>query len=406
MGSDASGALDTGWLQETRREKFARKAKQLAIETKVLDAAIALIGALELFNGFGNPDSGFDFTSGKMKFEEYSEALVRANRDSAYWGDGESAEAYDAANQKLFDQSGEMQRLDAEMQALVEKQGQEVYEVRLIIAYTLVGLTGCLPVAVLIYRSGPWGPPLSYIFQTAAALAAIGVAVAYETKTAGESKANAIEADTLAAQYDTVTQAVQPSGTLAAIEVPEALKSTVSNFEAGSDSTSGMSAVADTAGLAGRGARADARALQTGDGDTSGDDAPAETPAFTLPSMSQITEASGQVAEISGHVAQHMNLVNQMMGSAQQLASMAQQGQGAVAPAEEAGAEEAALAGAAPEEATLAGAAAVEAALEGDVEGAGAGAASATEGAERAPIEVATVGPQQGQEPSHVERSV
>lgn len=390
------------------KQKFAdgkQKFADGAAKTPILNAALALIGSLELFNGFGNPDDGFDFTSGKMKFGEYYDALEQAKPESQYW-DGDSADAYAAANLKLMELTQTMQDLDAAMQDLVEKQGQQVYEVRLVIAYTLAGLASCIPIAIRIYDTGPpHGPTLSYIFQTAAAWTAFGVAIAYETITAEESKTNAASAATLADSYDAVAAAAaQRPATLAGVEVPEGLKSTVSGVEAVSESTSDVAAMLDVAGVAGRGALADLGAFLTGDADTSGDDTPAPTPAFTLPSMSRIRQASEHVAETSGRLAEHMNLVNQTMGSVQQLASRAQPGPGAAVPAEEAPAEEAAPLEVPAEEATLAGRAPAQAVLAGDVEGAGSGAASGASDAGRAPIE--TVGPRQEPEPSPLERSV
>ncbi len=350
--------------------------KMLPTPTFIIDITMVLIVQVDLFNGFWFPgEVAEDFVLGISAFDNHRQALQRSEPDPDEW-DGDSAAAYAAANEELILLSEKMKELDAKMQDLVEKQADAVQLAHDVIALTAMGLVFAQGVALLLYlKPPPVGPQLSYWFQIVVAGAALDTVIIYEMITAEESKTNAQEANILAPDYDGVTQALQPSGTSAVIEVPRAVESTVSRFKAVTDRMSGVSAMPDLASmasLAGEGASAEVRALFStfiGGGET-----PGGTPAFTLPTLSQLIQA----AQVSGHLSEHMNLVNQTTGQRPQRASMAAQGQGAPAPAE-------------------------EAALEGEVDGAGAGVASATE---RAPIEVATVGAQQGQEPSPLERIV
>jgi hypothetical protein len=157
--------------------------------------------------------------------------------------------------------------------------------------------------------------------------------------------------------------------------VPAAAQTTVSDFEAISSSTSDSLAMPDTAGLAGAtGGSRDQRASlsgRTGEGETPAGGTPGETPdattpatpAFTMPAVAQPTALSGQAAKLS---------------EVSQVASKRRQDQGSAASADKA---------------------AAEAAPAGGVEG----AASGTEAAERAPLEVTVGAPEQ--EPGPLQRS-
>jgi hypothetical protein len=370
--------------------------------TAIVDVAMVVVGLIDACMGMWPPDRGHEFDTGRAEFESMQLWLRLADPDEAKWS-GDTAKNYAAQNKELQDLAQKMQELDKTTQARLQNQADVVQDAHTALAVCLMLLVFAQLAAMVIWAAGPGGPAASVLFQTAFVTTIFLLVVGYVGAVIESSYRNATELNKLANDYKDVGQKAEPSGTFTKISVHAAEESTVSSVADISASMSGASAMPDFATVANI-ARANASAGEnpllsafTGDGETPGDSASdevADTPASTMPTLAQLTAMSGQAAKISGHLSQHVNLFNQGMGQIQQIASMAQQGQGAAAPAEEAAAEEAALAGAAPAEATLAG----------DVEGAG--AALGTEAAERAPIDAAAIGPEQAQEPSPAERIV
>ncbi len=354
--------------------------KVLPTPTAIVDVAMVAISAVDLLNGFWTPDKGAAFTSGADKFETVYLYLGDAAPDSRDWS-GDAAKAYAEATAALQALVQTMQDLDKKMQTLMANQGSEVAKAHNCIAVTLLGLVIAQGIALAMYLIPVVGPEISCAWQIVAAFAACATVFAFEMLTLANSMSLSYEIHAAAAAYGEVAAKAIPTSSFARIEVTGAEEVRVGSFKAISDSMSGMSAFSGTPTVASLASMAPAAgeskeergvlSALSGDGASLADGAGTETtPAWTPPSVGQ---ASGQLAQMSGQISQPMNFVNQMMGQVQQLASTGQQRQGSALPAEKAAAEEAAPA---------------EAALAGKVDGAGLG----TSGAERAPIDGATVG--------------
>jgi hypothetical protein len=391
-----AGAGKFMWYLKDKFPSLVEKMKtthQGPTPTYLIDIAIVATAGMDLLNGFGAPTKAECLDTGKEQLENVNLQLTLALPDKDKWSGG-SAKTYGdkvTALQKLVQ---DMKELDATAQTSLQSQASSVQLAHTICAVTGLSLVAAQGIALALYFIPGDGPMLSWFWQVAAVGAASAALLAGEGTTVDASITNGGDLEDLANEYDAIAERAKKamqSGTFAQIVVPGAQESTVGRFEAISTGMSGpaaMPAIRSLASSADGRAVGDERALLsalTDDGETPGETP--ETPAWTPPTPAQVTAMSGQLAKLSGHLSQHMNLVNQTTGQIQQLASMAQQGQKAAAPAEEAAAKEAA-----PEEAALAD----------DVEGAGAGVA--TEGAERAPVQVAAAGAEEAQEPSPVER--
>ncbi|UXA07115.1 hypothetical protein KXD96_02845 [Mycobacterium sp. SMC-2] len=356
--------------------------KVLPTPTAIVDVAMVAISAVDLLNGFWTPDKGASFTSGADKYETVYLYLGEAAPDSRDWS-GDAAKAYADATAALQALVQTMQDLDKKMQTLMANQGSEVAKAHNCIAVTLLGLVIAQGIALAMYLIPVVGPEISAAWQIVAAFAACATVLAFEMFTLSNSMSLSHQIHATALEYGEVAEKAIPNSSFARIEVKGADETKTGDFEAISASMSGMSAfagaptVASLAGMApatgdSREERGVLTALQS-DGATPVETTAAETtPAWTAPTLSQVSQASGQLA-------QPMSFASQMMGQVQQLASTGQQRQAAAPPAGEA----------APEEALTS---------DGD------GAASGTTGAERAPIDGAAVGREAARAPSRPQR--
>jgi len=383
------------WYAKDKINYLVEKQKNLfkgPTPTYIVDIGIVAVAITDLINGFGEPTRAECLDTGKEQLDNVDLHLRLALPDEDKWS-GAAAKKYGGQVRALQKVVQDMKEVDAKMQDLLQSQAHNVQIAHTTCAVTGLSLVAAQGIALALFAIPVKGPAISWAWQVAAVTAGIGAVVFAEEAAQYNSGIIAGRLEKVLKEYNSIAKRAEKAvqGTFAQIAVPGAQESTVGSFEAISTGMSGPSAmptVPSLAGLAGGdtvgGESAPPSALAD-DGETPVETS--DTPVWTPPTLAQVTATSGQFAKLSGHLSQHMNLVNQTMGQIQQLASMAKQSQGAVAPA-----GEAAVAGAAPEEAALAG----------DVEGAGAGVD--TEGAERAPIEVAAAGAGEAQEPSPVER--
>jgi uncharacterized protein YukE len=376
MGGDlfAAGSVSYKWKRQAALHGPIGEGK-----ASIILSTLAVVEVLELTTGFGPPNEGDDLKVGSEQFATVSGQLGSAFPDDNW--QGSASQAYADRNTALQNNAQTMADLDLQLAAIVKDQADWVTHIRLGfgILKDLLAAAFAIELAIKLTVPPPGGLTTAQLFATIVAGLGATIAAGMLGTLCYFSVENAKKADALTTQYTELAAAAVLSGTpLTPTEVPAAVESTVSSFEAISSSMSGMAAMPDVATLASlapEGASPQQRALLSalmGEDETPGDG----TPAFTMPTLAQVTAMSGQAAKLSGYVGQHMNLVNQMTGQVQQLASMAQQGQ-AAPPAKETTPAE-------------------------DVDGAG--AALGTEAAERAPIELAAVGAQQAQEPIPMQR--
>ncbi|OMC15305.1 MULTISPECIES: EspA/EspE family type VII secretion system effector [unclassified Mycobacterium] len=372
----------TGGLMTDRNEARMKKASDFQKSTSLILWTMTVVEILELTTGFGPPAEGDDLKAGAHQFSTLSAQLKSALPDNDSW-EGSASEAYADLDSALQTMATTMAELDNKLADLVKDQAEWVTHMRLGFGVLKDVLIACYIVELIIQFTPSAGPAVAKIFAgivcalgIAAALSFLGTLLNYSIK-------NGQQADSLAKGYEALATGTVQEGSMAEATVATSGQSTVGSFDAVSNSMSGMSALSATPPIAAP-AKADNRSederapLGSQMSAASGTLADAKpetpdkttpsTPAVPMPTVGQLAQMSGQASKLSGQLSQHSQLVNQAMGQIQQLAQLGQQGQGAAAPAE-------------------------EAELADDVEGAGAGLG--TEGAERAPIDVAATDAQQ-----------
>jgi hypothetical protein len=380
----------TTWYLKDKFPKFEALLKKAEgpTPTYIVDLGMVAVAAIDLLNGFGAPTKGESLGTGKEQLENVNLHLRLALPDKDKWS-GDSAETYRdkvTALQRLVES---MKELDTKMQDTLKSQAGEVQNAHTICAVTGLSLVAAQGIALLLYFLPGDGPGISFFWQVTVVAAALLAVSIGQIKAGGSSVRNNTRLQQLAREYDSIAESARNamlSGTFAQIALPGAQESTVESFEAISTEMSGpsdMPTIRSLAGLA-RGSAAGDEHAPLGALTTHGEtprETP-ETPVWAPPTLVPETAMSGQFATLSGHLSQHPDPVNQTMGPRPQIASTTRQSQGAAAPAKQAAAEEATLAG--------------------HVEDAGASAG--TEGPERAPIEVAATRAEESQQPSPVER--
>jgi hypothetical protein len=364
----AQGALL--YIQKNGSERL----KELVETTHILEVALLAIEGMSVLNGFGQVEEGARFEAARAYFGTADTALKFATPDDHWQGSG--SEAYAAANDKQRAHVQALLELDKQLQDILENEAGLVEGMRNFLGIWKGVITAAVFIAIALAAVAVAGPDASFAFQVVVAFAAIGACVIKEIMTVMESAKYARNVNELTAKYSGLAKAAKlPPDWSIQVAVPAAAQTTVSDFEAISSSMSDSLAMPDTAGLAGAtsGSRDQRAALgaRTGEGETPAGGTPGETPdattpatpPFTMPAVAQPTALSGQAAKLS---------------EVWQVASKRRQDQGSAARADKA---------------------AAEAAPAGGVEG----AASGTEAAERAPLEVTVGAP--AQEPSPLQRS-
>ncbi len=401
FGAAAGKAM---WYLRNHIPKLAAKLKanQKPTPTYIVDLCMVAIFIVDFFNGFNAPEKGPELGTGKAEFKNVELYSLLARADSGKWS-GTDADDYKIANDALRQLAIDLQTLDGAMKDQVAAQGAMVDLAHRNIALLGMSLVIAQGIALAMFFGGPAGAKASYIWQGIVVAATVVTLTASQTYVAVNQNFNGVTVNGKTEEYKAIKarakelQEHRPKA-FATKLADETEVASLRSFQGPPavpfESRTVASLVEEAAPLEDR---AVLKALMD-DGATNGDGTPGDgetpdpapkpdpAPPFQAPTLAQLSKASGQLAQISGHVSQHMNLMNQSMGQVQQIAQMFQGAQGAAAPAEEAAAEEAALAGPAPAEAALAEA----------VEGAGAGAGA--EAAERAPVEVAAVGAESGTE--------
>jgi hypothetical protein len=347
----------TGWARAS-----AAKQPALTSEGSLILTTLSAVELLELTTGFGQPSEGADLRVGADQFTSVARQLESALPNDSW--QGSASEAYAGRVTAMQDLAKTMAELDLELAEIVKNQAEWVTHVRLGLGILKDLLLAAFAIywAIMLTVPTPGNFATAKTFEIAVCVLGIAAAVGMLSTLIYFSVENRKKADALTAQYADVAAAAAAvvTDTLTRAEGPgPAEESTVSSFEAISSDMSGTSAFAGMPTIANLSRLASAQGASADDlADFSAltDDTPAdglpqvpETPAFTPPPV---------------------NIAGQMMGSMQRLAVTPRQGRGAATPAEEA-----------PAEAAI---------VEREVEGVG--AASGTEGAGPAPIDVATRG--------------
>lgn len=295
---------------------------------------ITIVELLELLTGFGPPDEGGDLENGSQQFAALAEQLKTALPENGWQGEG--ADAYAELAAQLQGIATTMAELDVDLATLVKEQAEWVVHMRF--AFGL--LKDALFVAYVIEMAmflgvPPAGPLAAKIF--AGTVCAIGMAAAlgFLGNLAYWSVEYGNKAKALSDKYTELAAGTVQTGSTASAVVTTSEESSVSSFEAVSNSMSGMSAVS----------RVPAPALST-DAKNSEDEraqppaatsaaaAPTpgaagtpetpeapqpSTPTVTMPTVTQLASMSGQASKLSSPLSQHESLFNRAMGPLQQL---------------------------------------------------------------------------------------
>lgn len=369
----------------------------------IISITLTIVEMMELTIGFGVPTEGDDLNTGAQQFTALSEQLKSALPDNRWKGSG--SQAYAELDQALESMAQQMAKLDVALATLVNDQAEWVTHARLGFGVLKDIILAALIIEMVMTFAvpAPAGPVAAKGFAIAVATLGLAAATGFLGALTYFSVTNGKKAELLASQYTELAAGTVQTGLDAKAKVTRSEETTVSSFDAISNSMSGISALSATSNLTSAPGAANGSederaplAAQMSASEFTGDDAgqaqdkttpdktTAPTPATTMPTLAQVSAMSGQAAKVSSQLSQPAQLVNQAMGQLQQMIQTAQQGQGAAAPAEEAVTDEAALAG--------------------DVEGAGAAAGAA--GAERAPVEAAVAGAESMHQPNPVERVI
>jgi hypothetical protein len=358
------------------RYKLAQAAGEFVPTTFVLEIALQLISIVEDLNGIGNPDTGGAFHDGKLKTNQIADNLDQAVPGEGFRGT--AARAYGIQNVDLKQALNSIAEADQIMADVLKEQAFLVDMVRdglaggrAILAGALVWLVNYI-IINFNYVYTPPGVQFVNRFQYAVATPVLGGVIACIEE---QIRRAFLYADRVQVAINKYHGAKALAPALASPPPPtsptpfEASGSTVSGFPHTSGTRSGTP---DTSRLAGAGGRVgDERADQRVDYarepqnpvepriDPAASGAASTPAAASVPTLSRPAQMSGQAANVSGGPSRRSSPVP----------GPAERG----VPAEK-----------------------VE-----DVE-----AAAGTEAVDRAPIEVATLGDKQAQEPSPVQRNV
>ncbi|UXA07112.1 hypothetical protein KXD96_02830 [Mycobacterium sp. SMC-2] len=370
--------------------------KTFSKSLSIISWTLVTVELLELTIGFGVPTEGDGLKTGSQQFTTLAEQLNSALPDYGWKGTG--SEAYAELDTALKNAADSMADLDLQLASLVKNQAEWVTHARLGfgILKDLLLAALIIEIAITLFVPAPAGVTAAKAFAIAVATLGISVAAAFLGTLTYFSVENGKKAESLANRYSELAAGTVQTGSDAKAEKATSEGTTVSSFAAISDSMSGMSALSATPPVAAStvaanrsedqraplAAQASASepsgygASQTSD-TTTPDATTPSTPTTTMPTVAQLSAMSGQAATVSSQLSQPAQLANQAMGQLQQMIQTARQGQDGAAPAGDATAEEAALAG---------------------HEGAGAGLGAA--GAERAPVGLAAAGTERTQAPN------
>lgn len=120
----------------------------------ILHAASAIHVALNLLNGFGNPEPGDGLTQGTGVFRDAS-AILRAAGSDPGW-QGAAAQSYNARNTEQQARTNQMAALDTQLAGLLQTQADEVQALRVNmgLASMILFPTGYLAAAAAFVEGG------------------------------------------------------------------------------------------------------------------------------------------------------------------------------------------------------------------------------------------------------------
>ncbi|OBF02121.1 hypothetical protein A5730_23950 [Mycobacterium sp. ACS4054] len=313
--------------------------KDFGKSVSVILWTITIVELLELLTGFGPPDEGGDLENGSQQFAALAAQLKSALPEDGWQGEG--ADAYAELGAQLERIATTMAELDIDLATLVKEQAEWVVHMRFAFGLLKDALFVAFVIEMAMFMGvPPAGPLAAKIFAgtvcaigIAAALGFLGNLVYWSIEYGNKAKA-------LSDQYTALAAGTVQTGSTASAVVTTSEESSVSSFEAVSNSMSGMSALSQVpaapASSTGASHRSEEERAQPAAGvsaaaapvpGTAGTPAtpeapeatPPSTPTVTMPTVTQLASMSGQASKLSGQLTPHANLLNQAMGPLQQL---------------------------------------------------------------------------------------
>ncbi|MEE6178171.1 EspA/EspE family type VII secretion system effector [Mycobacterium sp. 050134] len=301
--------------------------------TSIISWTYTIVEILELTTGFGPAYEGDALEYGSDGLPELSQLLHSAVPGEPW--QGPASQTYAQLNLTLQQLAVTVADLDTKLADTVKGHADWVNHMRLGFGLLKDLLFTAMVIEMMIdFVPAPVGPVAATAFAIAVADAGIGAATGFISMLMYHSFEAKAEAEDLTNQYNKLLHQSDQKGRPAQTTAATSAESTVSDFEAISNSMSAGSARSPRAFRAPE----DPTAYRTNTAAAATTTTAAGIPSFalpaiTMPSLAQVSTISGQTARISGQLAQHMNLFNQAMGQVQQIAQMAQQNQPAPPPA-------------------------------------------------------------------------
>ena len=167
----------------------------------ILYAASGIHLALNLLNGFGNPEPGDGLTQGAGVFRDAS-AILRAAGSDPGW-QGAAAQSYDARNTEQQARTNQMAALDTQLAGLLQTQADEVKALRVNMGLSSMILfpTGYLAAAAAFVAGGNVA---SYAVQTVFAGACLGLDGRLHDQQKLRAQTTGAEIEKLAATYSQI----------------------------------------------------------------------------------------------------------------------------------------------------------------------------------------------------------
>lgn len=150
---------------------------------------------------------------GQEQLENAYYSFLLAYPDDGQWS-GDKERDYAKRNLAQQDQVQKMQKLDADLQAIVHGQAQSVESAHAVVAVTQFGLMFAQGIALalfLSYADPVMGQLISFRFQIVVAVSAVAGVFIQEMLTMGDATSHAAQVERLAAQYSEVAGRGQPS---------------------------------------------------------------------------------------------------------------------------------------------------------------------------------------------------
>ncbi|OBG68459.1 MULTISPECIES: EspA/EspE family type VII secretion system effector [unclassified Mycobacterium] len=300
---------------------------------------ITIVELLELLTGFGPPDEGADLENGSQQFAELTEQLKAALPKDGWQGEG--ADAYAELGTQLQEIAVAMAKLDTDLATLVKDQAEWVVHMRFAFGLLKDALFVAFVIEMAMFMGvPPAGPLAAKIFAGTVCAIGIAAALGFLGNLAYWSVEYGNKAKALSDQYTALAAGTVQTGSPASAVVTTSEESSVSSFEAVSNSMSGMSGVsrvsAAPASSTGAAHRSDDEHAQPAAGVsagaapapvTAGTPASPETPeatqpaapTVTMPTVAQLAQMSGQSSKLSSQLSPHEAMFNRAMGPLQQL---------------------------------------------------------------------------------------